>query len=232
MSVTPGRVPWALAALVSVTCLGPVRPAGAQAGPGPRIEVGFGAIWVGGCDLGSRPANETTGSGGDFVLFETSNRITSGHGLEARVGVRLNRLLVAEADGSRATAALVSRISGDFEGAPATEARAGFTRYAIAGSLRVNLPRLGMAGGRLVPFVLGGAGYLRQLHEGNVLSEGAAVYHAGGGAIVRIWSSSGWLTSLAIRTDVRVNMQNGGLDIRESKARAYGSAAVSGVFGF
>lgn len=230
MSSRPVRVRCGLVVLASMAVLGAARPARSQARP--RLEVGFGGLWTAGLDLGSRPANETTGSGGDFVLFQTSTRLTSGHGVEARVGVRLTRALVVEADGSRTTAGVVSRISADVEGAPATEARTDFTQYAIAGSLRVDLPRLAMAGGTIIPFVLGGAGYLRQLYEGDILAEGAAVYHAGGGMTVGLWSSPGWLRSLAIRTDVRVNVRTGGIDMLESKARAYGAVAVSGVFGF
>ena len=45
------------------------------------------------------------------------------------------------------------------------------------------------SGSRLAPFVAGGAGYLRQLHEDRTLAETGQIYYAGGGA--RYWLRGG-----------------------------------------
>ena len=77
-------------------------PASAQS-PSPaesRFELGIGGLWMGTESLGSKTATETTGSGAATPLFNTSSELGSAFGVEGRVGVRVVRSLVAEADAS------------------------------------------------------------------------------------------------------------------------------------
>jgi len=208
--------------------------AAAQTGTG-RFDVSVSGLWNGGYALDRRNAIETTNQvgGGDFVLFETDSEVTGGAGLEARFGVRLGSTFSVEAGGSWTRASLVTRVSGDFEGAPSLDVRSDFTQYVIDGALVARLERLAMAGGRVVPFLEAGAGYLRQLHEGNLMVETGAVYHGGGGVFVWLRSRpGGWLNRLGLRVDVRVTSRTGGIDVTDDRRRVFPAMAAGLAMGF
>ena len=157
----------ALAGAVVAAMVLPASPAAAQSGdaaqPG-RVEVAFGAIWSGRTPFGSANATETAGTGGPFVLFTTSSELASAAGAEARIGVRLTRLLQAEATASYSAPELRTKVSADVEQAAPVTATDRLQQITVGGALVLDLPwRLGARG---VPFVTGGAAYLRQLHEG------------------------------------------------------------------
>ena len=58
-------------------------------------------------------------------------------------------------------------------------------RYVVDGSLVLHMTGLSFAGGKGVPFVLGGAGYIRELHDKNEVIETGREYH--GGAGLQLW---------------------------------------------
>lgn len=212
------------------------RPASAIAQTAePAIEVSIGGLWNGGYSLGARPATLTRNEpgGSPYVLFDTESRIASGAGLEARLGWRLGRSVSVEAGGSWSRAGLTTHLSGDVEDAPDLDSTEQFTQYVIDGAVVVHLTRLAFGGRRGVPFVEAGAGYLRQLYEGNTLVETGAVYHAGGG--VHVWLRStpaGWLKRLGVRVDGRVTVRTGGIDLEEDARRTFGTLAAGLALGF
>jgi len=211
-------------------------PGAASAQPDQgRFDVSIGGLWNGGYALDGRNATETRNQvgGGDLVLFETDSEVTGGAGLEARLGVRIGQTFSVEAGGSWTRASLLTRISGDFEGAPALDARSDFTQYAIDGAVVARLARLAMGGGRVVPFVEAGAGYLRQLHEGNVMVETGVVVHGGGGVLVWLRSrSGGGFDRIGLRVDVRVTSRTGGIDVTENRRRVFPSLGAGLALGF
>jgi hypothetical protein len=82
----------------------------------------------------------------------------------------------------------------------------------------------------LVPFVDGGAGYLRQLHEDRVLIETGRTFYAGAGVK---WRSSaarprGLGQRLVVRADARLVSRTGGVDVDDER-RNY--ITVSGGIG-
>src|SRR5258708_40343318 len=81
-----------------------------------RFEVGAGVVWMGREPIGTRTATETTGAGGTASLFNTSSELGGAAGFDGRIGVRLSRLLVAEAEASYLKPQLRIAISGDTEG--------------------------------------------------------------------------------------------------------------------
>jgi hypothetical protein len=94
----------------------------------------------------------------------------------------------------------------------------------VSGVLHVPRARLG----RAIPFVLGGAGYLREVHEGNVLVETGHTYHVGGGAKIPLSVRRGFVRSLGLRLDGRVYFRSGGADFDDGEpARAFGAAGAS-----
>lgn len=230
---TPPRTAWRAALALAVMAALP-GAAAAQSGQG-RFDVSIGGLWNGGYALDPRNATETRNQvgGGDLVLFETDSEVTGGSGLEARIGVRLGSTFSVEAGGSWTRASMVTRVSGDFEGAPALDARSEFDQYVIDAAVVARLGRLAMRGGRVVPFLEAGAGYLRQLHEGNLMVETGAVVHGGGGVLVWLRSRPGGrLDRLGLRVDARLTSRTGGIDVTDDRRRMFAALAAGLALGF
>ena len=210
------------------------QPAAATRAQG-RFDVSIGGLWNGGYALDQRSATETRNQvgGGEFVLFETDSEVTGGSGLEARLGVRVGSMFTVEAGASWTRASVVSRVRADFEGAPGVEARSDFTQYVIDGALVARLERLAMGGGRVVPFVEAGAGYLRQLHEGQVLVETGSVFHGGGGVLVWLRTGpGGWVDRIGLRVDARITSRSGGIDVTDDRRRVFPALTAGLALGF
>lgn len=207
-----------------VLAMGVIQPASAQTRE-PKTQLSIGGIWAGGSGLGSSAATETRNqTGGDrYTLFKTTSELEAAGGLEARLTYWLTRTIGLEAGASWSTPRLVTRVSGDVEGAADISAEADVTQYVIDGSVVVRLNRLTMVRGRVVPFLVGGAGYLRQLYEGNVFIETGTMYHAGGGALV--WftpTRRGWLKRTGVRVEGRWTAHDGGVDFGCDCRRSFG----------
>jgi hypothetical protein len=162
-----------------------------------RVEVSGGATWTGGYDAGSRAAletrNTTTGTG-PLTLFNTDANVLSSPGVEARVGVFLGSRVAVEGLFQYARPVLRARLTDDFEGAAPISADDAATSYLFGGSVLYHF-----GAGRFVPFVAGGGGYLRQLHEGAAVAVTGPEVH--GGAGFKYWLGS------ARRVGVRVDAQ-------------------------
>jgi hypothetical protein len=97
------------------------------------------------------------------------------------------------------------RLAGDAESAADTTAEETLSHYAFEGTLVWHLRHLSFASGRAIPYLAGGGGYLRELHEGNQLVETGQEYHALGGLKL-------WLGSRARRFGLRIE---GGVSARK-----------------
>ena len=167
---------------------GTARPAR----PAPHAgswEVSGGLLWQGGFDLGNRDAeltrNPATGTG-PYDLFASASSLGSGLGVQARVAGYLSRSMAIEG-GLRITRPTLNiDLSGDVESAPDLTATETLTQYVFDGSLMWHFAPFHK--GRAVPYVAGGAGYMRDLHEGNALIETGVEYH--GMAGLKWWFSS------------------------------------------
>ncbi len=176
------------------------------------IEVSGGGAWSRGYDLGSISAEETrnTGTGtGPFVLFTAESRVKPVAAVQGRLGVYLARSVSIEGGVSLARPQVSSRLSGDAEEAPGLTATESLTRIVGDGSLVLHLVGASFAGGNAVPFILGGAGYIRELHEKNEVVETGREYHAGAG--LHYWFGRG-KHRLGLRTDVGISRRSGGAD--------------------
>jgi hypothetical protein len=77
------------------------------------------------------------------------------------------------------------------------------------------------------PFAVGGGGYLRQLHEGLMVTEEGHLFYFGGGARRMLMSRArGFLRGLGVRGDVRWNILSGGITV-EDKTRNHISVSGS-----
>jgi hypothetical protein len=199
--------------LASVPATAQTRPAAPAAPAAPRFEVGGGLLFFGSAPFGAAAATETSSSGGRYDLFQTASRLDSASGPEARVGIRVLRHLWVQADASYATPRIETRIDGDVEGATGLTATETIRQITIGGSVLAELPRWRIAS-RGVPFVTAGAGYLRQLHEGQTLVQTGRTYSAGGGVqFLFRQRPRGHLKGFGVRADVRAVARTNGVAI-------------------
>lgn len=215
---------WALPALVAAVLL----PGRASAQPrDPRLEIGAGVLYLGGQQLDDRDANLTRNQiGGEpFTLFQSDTRMEAAPGLEARVGWRLTRRFAVEGGVMMARPRLSARIRSDVEGIPDATLEEDLSLYIFDGAVVFQLG--GTSGGRVVPFVRAGAGYVRELHEDNILVETGQAYHGGGGAY--LWFGQRRRTGL--RLDARLIVLDGGVDLGKG-TRTLGTGGASIVFSF
>jgi hypothetical protein len=150
-------------------------------------EFSAAAVWTRGYDGGDTSAletrNTTTGTG-PLTLFTVGGSVSSGAGVEGRVGLFLTSRLSAEALFQYTRPVLHAAIADDFEGATAVDAKETVSSYLVGGSLLYHF-----GSGRFMPFVSGGAGYLRQLHEASSETVKGAEVH--GGAGFKFWFGGG-----------------------------------------
>ena len=195
--------------------------------PVRRVEVDAGGGWLGGAGLGSADANLRAGDAAQqpFRLFSTRSRFAPAPTVHVRAGVAFNRRIGVEGGLTMSRPDIRTSVSADVEGAPPITIAEQIDQYAIDAGVIVMLNEL-RVGERTVPFASAGAGYVRQLHEGQSLVEQGLVYHAGGG--VKHWllaRDRGFISAAGLRADARVYLMSGGIAF-EDRARPH--AAVSG----
>jgi hypothetical protein len=180
------------------------------------VEISGGLVYFGGFDMGSLNADETrninTGTG-PFTLFATDSRAGAAPGAQLRVGVYLAKAISIEAALQYGRPKLSSRLTGDAEDAANLTAEETTTRYLAQGSLVLHLTRLSFGAGRGVPFLSGGGGYLRELHEQNEYIETGREYHATAG--LNLWF--GRTPHVGLRVDAGASIRDGGADFRSGR---------------
>ena len=118
---------------------------------------------------------------------------------------------------------LATKLSGDAESAPDLTATETLTRLRVRRICLFHLTGASFSGGRGVPFVLGGGGYLRDAHEKNEVIETGHEFHVGGG--LHYWFGQG-KHRVGVRGDVGISIRSGGADAIE-KNRTTPTAAGS-----
>jgi hypothetical protein len=196
----------------------------------PKWELGGGGVFVGGFDLGNANAELTSNSGtqgGTFDLFKSSSRLKPAFGVQAKVGVLLTGSLAVEGGFRFVRPALEIKLSNDTENAADVTAKETINQYLFDGTAVWHLTPVSASGGA-TPFLYGGAGYIRDLHENNALVEEGVEYHAGGG--VKWWLGSG-RSRFGIRAEGGVSIRDGGFDFKDGQ-RAVPVAAGSLIYVF
>jgi hypothetical protein len=197
----------ALAALAAAAAPALAQPADPAAS---RFEVGIGALWIGRAPLGDKAATETTATGAAATLFTTSSELANAGGITARAGVRITRALRLEGNASYSRPELRIALGADTEGAAPTTAVESVEQYLIGGDVLWFLPSQRRP--RIQPFVLGGLGYLRQLHEAATLVETGHYYDVGGGVSFLLATGRHLHTNGAgVRVDARAVVRSRGV---------------------
>lgn len=189
-------------------------------------EAGGGVRWGASTDFGERRAeqtrNPTTGSG-PFELFVADSSLESAPGADVHLAFYVTPAVALEAGVRYAQPRLRVRLSGDAEDAEANTAEETLSQYQFDGSLVLHLTNLAFAGGRAVPFVLGGAGHIRDLHQGDELVETGTEFHGGGG--LKWWLGSG-RRRFGLRLEARATSREGGFSLGDER-RTVTSGGVS-----
>jgi hypothetical protein len=191
------------------------------------IEIEGAALWTGGYDAGSSPAeltrNPSTGTA-PLQLFQTSSRVTATPGGEFRLGVYVTPIFSVEGGVAYRRPNLETKASGDVESAPDTTLAVSVAEYLVDASAVYQIATI--AGGRGGPFVSGGAGYLRQLYDGNINVQTGPEVHAGGG--LRYWLSEG-RTRVGLRVEARASVRTNSIDPEQEKKRRVLPVVSAGV---
>ena len=187
---------------------------------GDRYEVGGGIRFVGPEHLGRVDANETNPGGGPFRLFTADSTLHALIGVEARFGVRVLPALRLEATGSYGASDLNVKLNADVEGAADVTVSERITQFTLEGTAVMELTRWRF-GARGMPFLSGGAGYVRALHEDRVLVDEGALWHVGGGVNLLLRSNS----PLGVRFDARALFQRGVVNDGVHASPALGASA-------
>jgi opacity protein-like surface antigen len=213
----------------------PSAPAASRGRTGEgRLEIAGSVGYAGGHDLGSERATETGNgvpSGSPVTLFETDSSMERGAQFEGRVSWRLTHAFAVEGTFAMTRTHLRSAVRNDSEQAAPTVATSPLTQYTAEGGLVWHLDGLRFGHGRARPFITGGGGYLRQLHDKATLVETGQSAFAGGGLKFRLHEAArrSLLQAIGLRADVRLNVTHGGFDVDASAWRKYSSAS-GGLF--
>ena len=192
------------------------------------FELSAGALWMGSASFGSRDATLTSASGGRFSLFSTASELAGASGVEGRVGGRITRLVQVEGSASYTVPQLQTRVSADTEGGGSVTASEPIRQISLEGSVLVRLARRRI-GSRGVPFISAGAGYVRQLHDSQILIQAGRTYYAGGGVKFPLVSPNGRgkrLKQLGVRVDARAVVRTGGVTL-DGRAHTVPALAAS-----
>jgi Outer membrane protein beta-barrel domain len=209
-----------LIALVLVTAL----PRAASAQDRWTVELGGGGLWIGGYDAGSATATLTRpGSPTPLTLFAVNSRMLSAPGAAAQLGLFLSSRVSVEGAFQYSRPILRAHVTDDFESAPDTDVDGVVVTYLAQGSLLYHF-----GGGRFVPFVSGGAGYLRQIDDENSDLVTGTEVHGGGG--VKYWFGSGG-RRLGLRFDAGVSSRSKSVAL-EQKRRLLPVAGAGVTFQF
>jgi len=216
-----------LLAIVAVLAAAPALAQTPNAARIGRVEVDAGGGWLGGTQLGSIDANlrAATATPTPFRLFSVDSRFAAAPTVHLKAGYALSRRFVVEGGLTLSHPELRASVSSDAEAAPPITVAERIDQYGIDAGLVVMIRELAI-GGRTLPFVMGGAGYLRQLHEGQTVVEQGHFFHAGGG--VKHWllaREQGLLNGAGLRLDARLYLMSGGIAF-EDRPRPHG--AISG----
>jgi hypothetical protein len=197
--------------------------AGAQASWRPEIVVGVRV--TANVQFDPADANETAFGGQTRTLFKSSSEMEASPGVEAGVRLAVARRLQFESSLTFSRTRLATHITADAEAGDVTITEP-ITHYAVRAGLSHRVAD--WLSGAVSPFIAGGIGYLRQLHDGNVLVEGGPIYYVGGGLDFRFDRAGRGSKFSGIRVDAGETFFTKGLtlDSTTRAAPAIGAAVI------
>jgi hypothetical protein len=175
---------------------------------GRRTELGGDLRWFTGIHFDDVNASETAFGGGTRTVFRSSTTFEPAACPEVKVIVGLTSAFEVEGAFAYGRTHLTTRITQDPEASNVTISEA-VSAYVVEAGVSAHLARWHR--GRSVPFVSAGAGYLRQIHDGQTLVDGGPSWYAGGGVRIPFGTDTvRGLKSAALRLELRATILRGG----------------------
>ena len=215
------------ASLITVLVLLSASSAAAQTDPPlHRLQLAAGIGFLSGASVGDADADLRSSTGNDpYRVFATSSQLAGATILDLRAGFDLTTRFGLEAHALYGHPELRTEVTADVENAPSVTAVERLDHYLIDGGLVVRFDEFRVGGWQ--PFAAGGAGYLRQLHEGLTVTEEGHLFYVGGGARRTLLTRpSGLLRAVGARVDLRLNILSDGITV-DDNARNHVSASAS-----
>lgn len=210
-----------------------VLPASRRPGRPGSFEFAASALWLGPATAGTSDArltdNQAGSAGRGFTWFSASGEYASSAGLRTTVGYNVTRTFAVEGGFAYSPSTIRFVVSDDAElGAGFTSPGQRLSEYFFDAAVVAHVAPLAFAGGRGRPFVLGGGGYLRQLHAGRTAVETGQVYYAGGGVKYLLAPRArGLVRAFGLRIDGRLCVRSGGWNL--GKDTTLSPAASTGI---
>jgi hypothetical protein len=177
-----------------------------------RLELSGGAGYFTGTSIGSATAalraNGQTPQ--PYALFATESVVTGSVAGDFTLGARLHRRWSVEGHFGYSRPSLETSVRGDAEGAAAVTVVERIDQFMIDAGVLFRIDEMRIKG--VTPYAAGGAGYLRQLHEGYALIDQGHLYHLGGGLTRELMiRTHGMVRAAGLRADGRMYILAGGL---------------------
>jgi len=230
--------PWLVVFLVPFWLLWRPGASAAQLRVTPAsLEIGGGLALSEVIDLGGVDATMTSGRPGTpepFKFFLVDNRINAVPAPAAWVGVNVTRALGFEVVYQRSHPTIRTKISGDAEGVPpVTLTTESLSQRVIEGNLILHGNAWRFDGQRTVPFLLAGAGSLRQVDDDQASTETGRLYQVGFGfKWVSGITQSGRARGPGMRLDLRYVVRDGGFDLQDDTRRSFLTVGMTASFAF
>jgi hypothetical protein len=194
-----------------------------------RVEVDAGGGWIAGAGAGSSDANlrAATVAPTPFRLFSVESRFAGAPTFHVRAGYAFTSRFGVEGGLTISRPELRASISNDAEAAAPITVAERIDQYGVDASVVVMIRELAI-GGRTIPFASAGAGYLRQLHEGQTVVEQGHLFHVGGG--VKHWllaRDRRFINGAGLRADAHLYFMSDGITF-DDRPKPHG--AISGSF--
>lgn len=197
-----------------------------------RFQVAGGLSWTGSYPIGDSSADLLQNAPGQpppvLTLFRTSSTFESTPGVEGRFGIAITPRLMVEVGGAFSKPKVLVEIAQDTETTATSFDGETVSQYVVDVSLIWEVPVPSTA--RVRPFVIGGGGYLRQLHEDESLVETGQLYHFGGGARLFFHGAASG-HPFGIRGDVQAAFRRDGIEFNDER-RVMPTVSVLLFFGF
>ena len=215
--------------------LGCVAPASGQTASGAVlrwVEVDIGGGLIGGANAGSVDANLRANDRTErpYLLFSTDSRFERTPEVHVRASRPLAGRWSVEGGVTISHPVLRAETRADVEGGDSIAITETLDQYFFDAAIVAALTEIRI--GRLTPFATAGAGYLRQLHEGQTVIEHGQVLQAGAGVRYPLLARrSGVLRSAGVRGDVRAYVMRGAVSV-EDRPRPHVAVSGSVIIGF
>lgn len=181
---------------------------------GGAFELFLGGEWLLSESLGSSTATmlQNNAASAPYNYFSTSGTRDGAPALRVGLGYAITEMFTVEGGFLVSRGNVSGTIGADVEQVPGTTVTSRLTQYFFDASLLAYLPQVAFSDGAGTPFLEAGAGYLRQMQEGNAAVETGQIYHFGGG-VRYLWGSRGGgrMSGVGLRAGARLYVRHKGL---------------------